>query len=163
MLIPSQPKSGNRRKVGIPCPCPGPLFNQLWSVICLRQKPVKSQWTEKKNRPQDNFKWEIKSGGKPCQNLLKNRFFSFKNVIKNTNVFVTYCQVYFISSLLLRCTIPYCTMWWMGAINHFYWRTEQPMQHTAIKKVRVFWEYIHFLIKSHFTYPLVFKQFLLTD
>lgn len=25
-------------------------------------------------------------------------------------------------------------MWWMGAINHFYWRAEQPMQHTAIKK-----------------------------
>lgn len=42
---------------------------------------------EKKNRPQDNFKWEIKSGRKPCQNLLKNRFFSFKNVIKKYECF----------------------------------------------------------------------------
>lgn len=40
-----------------------------------------------KNRPQDNFKWKIKSRGKPCQNLLKNRFFSFKNVIKKYECF----------------------------------------------------------------------------
>lgn len=31
------------------------------------------------------------------------------------------------------------------------------MLHATIKKVRVFWEYIHFLIKSRVTYPLDFQ------
>lgn len=31
-------------------------------------------------------------------------------LLKNTNVFVTYCQVYFIGYLLLRCTILYNVM-----------------------------------------------------
>lgn len=52
-------------------------------------------------------------------------------LLKNTNVFVTYCQVYFISSLLLRCTILYDVM--DGAINHFYWRAEQPCNMLALK------------------------------
>lgn len=52
-------------------------------------------------------------------------------LLKNTNVFVTYCQVYFISSLLLRCTVLYNVM--DGAINHFYWRAEQPCNMPALK------------------------------
>lgn len=60
---------------------------RLWNVFVLGRHLVKCQWGEKKNRPRDNFKWEIKSGRKPCQNLLKNRFFSFKNVIKKYECF----------------------------------------------------------------------------
>lgn len=59
----------------------------LWNVFVSGRNLVQRQWRGEKNRPQDNFKWEIKSGRKPCQNLLKNRFFSFKNVIKKYECF----------------------------------------------------------------------------
>lgn len=89
MLIPSLlTKSRNRRKPVTSRAGPSHLFNPPLKCVCLRQKPSKTPTErEKKNRPQDNLKWEIKSGRKPCKNLLKNRFFSFKNVIKKYECF----------------------------------------------------------------------------